>query len=187
MKKGLILTLISASMLLAACGDENNKVEENVSGENKPALTKEEQIQKAKDLGVEFEKKAKKESEKVSKTEVRSDVPDEYNKALQEAQAYVDLMAFSEKTLDDQLTSAFGGKFTDKAAEYALANIKVNYEEEALETAIKYREANQKLSDQALIDQLMLDYGDKFTSEEAHYAINNLPADLVIPSPTFDD
>ena len=187
MKKGLILSILSLTMILAACNsDDEDKIE--IAESNKEVeLTENEKIDKSKEIRKEFEKELKKNEDKVKVTEVNSNIPDSYNSALQEAQAYVDLMDFSRESLADQLTSAFGGKFTDKEAKYALENVSADYEKEALNLAINYRSDNSKMSDQELIDKLVLDYDTKFTSEEAHYAINNLPTNLVIPPPTFED
>lgn len=101
------------------------------------------------------------------------DVPREYRNALRSAQNYVDIMAFSEKGLFEQLTSEYGDQYPEDAAQYAIENVKVDYNEEALEAAKNYMET-MPMSDQELFDQLTSEYGDQFTEEQAQYAIDHL-------------
>ena len=98
----------------------------------------------------------------------------EYRNALKSAQNYVDIMAFSEQGLYDQLTSEYGDKYPAEAAQYAIDNVDVDYNKEALEAAENYQEI-MPMSDKELFDQLISEYADKFTEEQAQYAIDNLP------------
>lgn len=82
-------------------------------------------------------------------------------------------MPFSEKGLYDQLTSEYGEQFPEDAAQYAIDNVVVDYNEEALEAAKSYQET-MPMSDSGLYDQLTSDYGEQFTAEQAQYAIDNL-------------
>ncbi len=104
----------------------------------------------------------------------KTNVPREYRNALRAAQNYVDLMAFSEQVLFDQLTSEYGDGYPEDAARYAVENVKADWNQEALEAAMNYLEI-MPMSDKELFEQLTSEYGDKFTKEQAQYAINNLP------------
>lgn len=102
-----------------------------------------------------------------------SDVPREYANALKSAQNYVDIMAFSEAKLYEQLTSEYGEQYPEDAAKYAIENVEVDYNEEALQSAKNYQET-MPMSDDGLYDQLTSEYGELFTAEQAQYAIDNL-------------
>ena len=75
-------------------------------------------------------------------------------------------MSFSERGLFDQLTSEYGDQYPEEAAQYAIENVEVDYNEEALEAAKNYQET-MPMSDQELFEQLTSEYGDKFTEEQA--------------------
>ncbi|UOE93107.1 Ltp family lipoprotein [Alkalihalobacillus sp. LMS39] len=102
------------------------------------------------------------------------DVPREYQNALRAAENYISFMPFSEKGLFEQLTSEYGDKYPEEAAQYAIENIEVDYNEQALKSAISYLEM-MPMSDQELLEQLTSEYGEQFTNEQAQYAIDNLP------------
>jgi hypothetical protein len=72
------------------------------------------------------------------------------------------------------LTSEHGEQYPPEAAQYAIENVRVDYNAEALEAAINYLEI-MPMSDQELFEQLTSEYGDQFTAEQARFAINNLP------------
>ena len=55
-------------------------------------------------------------------TEVES-VPTEYKSALKQAKTYSDVMNMSKAGIYDQLTSEYGGQFTEEAAQYAIDNL----------------------------------------------------------------
>ena len=84
-------------------------------------------------------------------------------------------MPFSEAGLFEQLTSEYGSKFPEHAARYAVENVKVDWNQQALLAAISYRET-LAMSNDAIWDQLVSEYGSQFTPEQADYAIANLPA-----------
>lgn len=100
-------------------------------------------------------------------------VKQEYKNALKQAQNYVDIMAISKAGLYDQLTSEYGERFPADAAQYAVDNVKADWEKEALESAKRYY-YDMSMSKNEVYDQLVSEYGEKFKSEEAQYAINNL-------------
>lgn len=59
------------------------------------------------------------------------------------------------------------------AAQYAIDNVKVNWNEQALKSAKNYMKISP-MSIEQLRDQLTSDAGEKFTPEEAQFAIDNL-------------
>ena len=103
------------------------------------------------------------------------DVPAEYQAALKSAETYAKMMNMSKKGIYEQLTADYGDQFPAEAAQYAVDHLEgVDWNKNALESAKNYRET-MSMSNQAIYDQLIADAGDKFTPEEAQYAIDNLP------------
>src|SRR5699024_11629783 len=76
----------------------------------------------------------------------------------------------------DQLTSEYGGKFTEEAAQYAIDNVEADWNENALESAKTYSDL-MYMSKQGIYDQLTSEHADQFTAEEAQYAIDTIDAD----------
>ena len=83
------------------------------------------------------------------------------------------MMHMSKQGLYNQLISEYGEKFTAEEAQYAVDNLEVDYNENALKCAKNYQET-MSMSPAAIYDQLVSEYGEKFTPEEAQYAIDNL-------------
>lgn len=102
-----------------------------------------------------------------------NNVPAEYRNALRQAETYSDMMHLSKQGIYDQLTSEYGGQFPAEAAQYAIDNLKADYNKNALEQAKTYRDT-MAMSDAAVKDQLMSEYGGQFTESEAQYAIDHL-------------
>lgn len=102
-----------------------------------------------------------------------SDVPTEYKSALRSAETYSKVMHMSKAGIYDQLTSEYGDKFPPEAAQYAIDNIKADWNANALASAKNYQ-TNMAMSTEAIRDQLTSEYGEQFTPEEAEYAIQNL-------------
>src|SRR5690606_33110358 len=100
-------------------------------------------------------------------------VPKEYESALSKAKTYSDMMHMSKRGIYDQLTSEYGEKFTVEAAQYAIDNLKADYNANALSKAKTYQDT-MSMSPAAIRDQLVSEYGEKFTPSEADYAIQNL-------------
>lgn len=100
-------------------------------------------------------------------------VPSEYKSALKSAGTYSQMMHMSKEGLYAQLTSEYGDKFSPEAAQYAVDNLKADYNANALESAKTYQES-MAMSPAAIYDQLISEYGDKFTPAEAEYAVANL-------------
>lgn len=98
-------------------------------------------------------------------------VPKEYTSALRSAQTYSDSFYMSKKAIYKQLTSAYD-KFSPEAAQYAVDNVKADWNKNALASAETYQ-SDFAMSPEAIRDQLTSAY-DGFTEEEANYAISNL-------------
>ncbi|WP_275900754.1 Ltp family lipoprotein [Paenibacillus periandrae] len=79
----------------------------------------------------------------------------------------------SKQGIYDQLISEHGEKFTEDEAQYAVDNIKADFNKNALIKAKNYQDS-MKMSSAAIRDQLTSKHGEKFTKEEADYAIKNL-------------
>lgn len=102
-----------------------------------------------------------------------SGVSTEYKNALAKAQTYSDTMHMSKQGIYDQLTSEYGEKFPADAAQYAIDNIKADWNANALAKAKMYQD-QMNMSASAIHDQLTSEYGEQFTADEADYAIANL-------------
>lgn len=109
----------------------------------------------------------------ISVVEEESVVPQEYTNALEKAKIYSDFMHMSKSKIYEQLTSEYGENFPSDAAQYAIDNLKADYNANALAKAKDYYE-QMHMSKQGVYDQLVSEYGEAFTSEEAQYAIDNL-------------
>lgn len=100
-------------------------------------------------------------------------VPDEYRLALEKAEGYSELMFMSKAGIFKQLTSDSGENFSEKAAQYAIDNVKADWKANALKKAKEYKN-EMKMPKEAVYDQLTSYYGEQFTEKEAKYAIANL-------------
>jgi Host cell surface-exposed lipoprotein len=112
---------------------------------------------------------AKKESE----SKPADNVPVEYKSALNQAGSYAKTMHMSKQGVYDQLVSEFGGKFSEAAAQYAIDNVKADWNANALAKAKDYQKS-MSMSPAAIHDQLTSSAGEKFTAAEADYAIQHL-------------
>ncbi|WP_201779956.1 Ltp family lipoprotein [Lentzea aerocolonigenes] len=109
----------------------------------------------------------------VTTTETKPAVPIEHKSALKQAESYANLMHMSKRGVYDQLTSEHGEKFSAAAAQYAVDNVKVDWNAQALASAKSYQN-NMHMSPAAIHDQLTSEYGEKFTQAEADYALAHL-------------
>lgn len=126
--------------------------------------------------GEEKDVLVKENEEKVEEKEEKvEEVPKEYKSALRKAKVYSDTMSMSKEGLYDQLTSEYGEKFSDEAAQYAMDNLEADWNKNALKKAKTYSDT-MSMSKAGLYDQLTSEYGEKFTEEEAQYAVDNLDA-----------
>lgn len=105
--------------------------------------------------------------------EADPDVPTEYISALAQAETYANMMNMSKQGVYDQLTSEYGGQFTNEAAQYAIDNVSTDWNANALAKAESYQET-MHMSPDAIYDQLVSEYGEQFTPEQAQYAVDNL-------------
>lgn len=105
-------------------------------------------------------------------THQEQSVPREYKNALKKAKTYSDMMHMSKAGLYYQLTSPVEG-YSAEAAQYAVDNLEVNYFENAVKNGENYLNI-MSMSPQGLFDQLTSEYGEKFTPEEAQYAVDTL-------------
>ncbi|WP_306345052.1 Ltp family lipoprotein [Staphylococcus americanisciuri] len=95
------------------------------------------------------------------------------NRALEKAKIYSDTLYMSKQGIYDQLTSEYGGNYTEEAAQYAIDHLKADYKENALKAAKSYQK-NFNMSKNKIYDQLTSQFGEKYTEEEAQYAIDHL-------------
>ena len=100
-------------------------------------------------------------------------VSPEYKSALAKAGSYSKLMHMSKVGIYDQLTSQYGEQFSPEAAQYAVDNVKADWNANALAKAKSYQD-QMSMSPNAIHDQLTSEYGEKFTAAEADYAIQHL-------------
>ncbi len=103
----------------------------------------------------------------------QADVPMEYKSALNKATTYANTMHMSKRGVYDQLVSEYGEKFSAEAAQYAIDNVKADWNANALAKAKNYQDT-MSMSPAAIHDQLTSEYGEKFTQAEADYAIQRL-------------
>lgn len=106
-----------------------------------------------------------------------NDLVDWQAEAIESAQSYLELSGFSRTGLIDQLSSEYGDKYTAEEAAAAVQHLEdnslVDWKEEAVQSAQSYLEYSE-FSREGLIDQLTSEYGDKFTAEEAEYALSQV-------------
>lgn len=100
-------------------------------------------------------------------------VPREYKSALNKAASYSESMHMSKRGVYDQLVSDYGEKFSAESAQYAVNNVKANWNANALAKAKSYQ-GTMNMSPAAIHDQLTSEHGEKFTQAEADYAIRYL-------------
>lgn len=95
--------------------------------------------------------------------------------AVEKAKSYFSTMHMSKLSIFDQLISENGEQFTKEEAQYAvdeLDNI-VDWNQAALEKAKSYH-TQMSMSKESVFDQLISEHGEKFTKEQAQYAIDHL-------------
>ena len=113
-------------------------------------------------------------AEQVDEAEAEdTSVPREYKSALNKATSYANTMHMSKRGVYDQLVSEYGEKFSAAAAQYAIDNVKADWNANALAKAKNYQ-GTMNMSPSAIHDQLTSEYGEKFTQAEADYAIQHL-------------
>jgi hypothetical protein len=114
------------------------------------------------------------ETTKTEEPAVKEDaIAPEFKSALAQADSYANKMNMSKKGVYEQLVSEYGGQFEPEAAQYAIDNVKSDWNANALASAKTYQE-KMNMSPAAIRDQLISPYGGKFTEPEADFAIQNL-------------
>ena len=176
---GGIVLLVVLMIVIGSSGSKDKADKVAVSPTStataKP-LTPEEQRQadeaKAKQ---EAEAKAQKEAEDKAKAEAeaKANAPADFKSALNKANSYANIMHMSKQGVYDQLVSEYGEKFSAEAAQYAIDNVKADWNANALAKAKDYQD-KMSMSPSAIHDQLTSQYGEKFTQAEADYAIEHL-------------
>ncbi|MCM6817739.1 Ltp family lipoprotein [Pediococcus pentosaceus] len=112
-------------------------------------------------------------SDNSSSSSSSAKVSTEFKNALETAKSYSDSMHMSKAGIYEQLTSTDGEGFPADAAQYAVDNLKADYNKNALETAETYSK-DMHMSTQEIRDQLTSNDGEQFTESEADYAIQHL-------------
>lgn len=107
-----------------------------------------------------------------------TDSPDEAAQlneaALGEADALLAADPYSKQALFDLLTSQEGGAYPQEAAQYAVENIGVDWNGEALRAAEKIRENNPEATADDIFSSLTDDNEWAFTEEEAQFAVDSI-------------
>ncbi|MBQ6318233.1 MAG: Ltp family lipoprotein [Lachnospiraceae bacterium] len=97
--------------------------------------------------------------------------------AVKTAMNYVDLMAFSRRGLVEQISSEYADNFPVADAEFAVKYLEdkglVDWNEEAAQCAQNYLDI-MSFSRDGLYQQMTSESGDKFTKEQAEYALSQV-------------
>lgn len=101
-------------------------------------------------------------------------VPAEHRAALRSAKTYAGYMNMSKREVEHQLSAQTGEKFKPDAVAYAMSNLNdIDWNANALAKAKIYQK-DLSMSEDAIRHQLTADMGNKFTAEQAEYAIKHL-------------
>lgn len=109
--------------------------------------------------------------EKNNEVSVKTKIPKEYTQALKHAKNYSEVMYMSKAEISKQLKI----DYSNKATQYALKHLKVDYNRNALKRAQEYAES-QNMSRQAIHNQLI--NKNTFSVKQAQYAADNVQADF---------
>ncbi len=93
--------------------------------------------------------------------------------AVQVAEKYLSMSAFSRSGLIQQLSSRYGEGYPEADAVYAVDHVSVNWNEQAVRAATQHL-AERSFSREGLIHHLEARYGDGFTHAEALYGVNHI-------------
>lgn len=156
-----ILTIILIFLVIGIAGSGNGDSDQSSTTSNPTPATESSQATEVKS------------NEDIPATSSVPSVPSEYKSALNKATSYANTMHMSKRGVFLQLTSDYGEKFSKEAAQYAIDNVKADWNANALAKAKSYQDT-MSMSPSRIHDQLTSDYGEKFTREEADYAIAHL-------------
>jgi len=112
-------------------------------------------------------------TEELSAAEKAPEMTSGQENALQSAQNYLDMMAFSKAGLIQQLSSSAGEGFSKADATFAANNVDADWNQEAVEAAQNYLDT-MAFSKANLIQQLSSSAGDKFTPAQARFAVSKV-------------
>ena len=114
--------------------------------------------------------------ESIANTEeqIPDGIPSDYAEALRKARLYANYTNSSRDEVFWQLTTEYNeAPFSIEAAQYALDNVNVDWNQNALKRARQYRN-EQDLGNEAIYQHLISNLGARFTPEQAQYAIDHL-------------
>lgn len=98
----------------------------------------------------------------------------EYINALIKGIEYAKEMNMSKQRVYDQLSSDYGEQFSQDAAAWAVAHMSdIDWKANALAKAKVYRD-DMHMSNNRVYQQLTSDHGERFTKEEADYAVAHM-------------
>lgn len=97
---------------------------------------------------------------------------EEYKAALAQANSFSDTLALSKAAIYDMLVIGYGDEFSKGAIEYAMNNLKADFKLNALKTALSY--ISLGMDKNKLYDQLCAPSGERFTEDEAFFAMTML-------------
>lgn len=160
MKKYIFV--FAVSLLLSGCSSPTDDTKEEVS------------VSKSSESTVIETEIITEDTEKEEEIVVKEEkVPREHASALKKAESYAKTMSMSKAAIYDQLTSEYGEKFSEEAAQYAMDHLEADFNENALKKAESYQDS-MSMSPEAIRDQLTSEHGEQFTQEEADYALEHL-------------
>lgn len=173
-KKRPLFIVITSIVLFGIAMANSTTPESTKDKETVAQQTKETQKDTKDETKGETKGETKEESTKTEPVEEKESVPIEYKNALIKGQQYAERMYMSERGVYDQLVSEYGENFPEEAAQYAIENIKADYNKNALEKAKTYQ-SRMSMSRDSIWEQLVSEHGENFTEEQANYALENLP------------
>ncbi len=113
----------------------------------------------------------------IEDSDFSSDMTTSQRNALKSARNYLKFTAFSRDRLIEQLSSDYGDNYSIEDAEFVVSyleqNNQVDWNEQAYKAAKTYMEYTG-FSRDGLYEQLAGEYGDKFTPEQAEYALSKV-------------
>jgi hypothetical protein len=145
--------------------------------DSKTAKKEETKIEKKADTKKSTKVDAQTENKEPEKKDITDGMDVATKNAYRSAKNYLNFKGFSKQGLIEQLSSEYGDGYTVDQATAAVQAIEdageVDWNEQAVKAGKNYLDF-KGFSRQGLIEQLTSDYGDKFTVEQATYAVDQL-------------
>ncbi|QTJ59044.1 Ltp family lipoprotein [Dolosigranulum pigrum] len=140
------------------------------------AETQEKPTDEEKAVKEQQEEKLEDSTKEESKETEEDDVSTEFKNAYKKGKNYAEHMHMSKDSVYEQLTSEYGEGFEADAAQYAVDKLadEIDWNENALKKAKNYQQ-DMSMSRSNIYEQLISEYGEQFTEEQAQYAIDHLP------------